>query len=666
MPLLRPIAFISFLVLTRTLVAQSLVLGTGSTNTSIAQERALFFDVLPLKHLTIDDFAFDCTVGSLPKRFTIWRKKSFGSYQSSLGNPLDWEVVGDTYLPPSMPAGRHALGLSLGVFVPAGERQAFAIDADLYNYIGPVTGSQIAADANLGIECGMASTYLPAYHFDANLADCAFSGAVYYSVATSLVTDLEVESVRVEPPSSPRPDCAGFGAAESVSIQLRNLGSASLPVGTSIFLSCSHSYNAATALVLGTLTLSQPLLPSATISHVFPGTLDLSGDSSPQLQAALFLPGDLDPTNDNATVTIAAPNVGVVESLPWSEDFNDLAILGAPPVPGRPPIPIRSLVPPPGWTQDPNDSSGPFGNWYFYRGEDPQADVVVGTRIDANGLLNPGPSRPVILSSPCVDLGSAVNPQLVYQFAMTSPGASSTPNSFSVDVLDTATGNIVVDVDGPFVANVYDPTIFERHVVDLSPFAGAVVRLIFRADLGPEGHPGSIPVFDNVVLREAPTLLGQNEQVGFASLYLGTPISAVNAAGDEIYVHSGGPYFFSRGAGEALVFEFRGEPNQPIIFLNGPLNTNAATFGPIGSMDIGGAPDPLTGIPANLNLLGDGNGATPGIPALLSGPTGSMQLLFTMPNLPQGPITTFQAAIFTNGMNGSYIALSNAVQLSAR
>lgn len=87
-------------------------------------------------------------------------------------------------------------------------------------------------------------------------------------------------------------------------------------------------------------------------------------------------------------------------------------------------------------------------------------------------------------------------------------------------------------------------------------------------------------------------------------------------------------------------------------------------YGAIGSIDLGGAINPMSGIPNGITVFADGNLPTGVNSFFNTGLTGDGAFGFTLPNLAPGVLSAFQCGIYTTGANGSQIALSNAVQVA--
>ena len=171
-------------------------------------------------------------------------------------------------------------------------------------------------------------------------------------------------------------------------------------------------------------------------------------------------------------------------------------------------------------------------------------------------------------------------------------------------------------------------------------------------------HDIAIDDFSVVDLLPTP---GQAPQPGLAVLDLNKP---TNANGDPIQFAFGGPYFSTVTAGDILNFKMEGEPPQPIILFAGPLNPAAATYAGIGSIDVGGPVDPISGLPTLLSVIADGSAIGGFNPFFVTAATGTTEIGFTVPNFPIGILGSFQLAILTSG--GSGVSLSNCVQVDVQ
>ncbi|MCB9833534.1 MAG: hypothetical protein H6807_13775 [Planctomycetes bacterium] len=459
--------------------------------------------------------------------------------------------------------------------------------------------------------------------------------------------DLALTSL--DAPSPPAQACAPLSSTETVGFTVRNTGANAIAPGTSFVV--SHSVNGGSPQA-ESFFVSGSLAPGQSQSFSFVGTADLSQPGERQVSLNLNYIPDLNPLNDVLVETFA-PGVGLVSSFPWTETF-DLLPAGF------------GSTPPAGWTQDANDDSGVDADWHFLDGATPTANTGP-TADHSSGLAGQGHfayvedsqanHAQVNLLGPCLDLAGLSSPRLIFWLHSRNDQSPTTTfeNSLSVDLIDVA-GNVTLDALGPIGHLGAD---WQRFGLDLGPYAGSVVQLRFRgrSDGGGGKHDMAI---DDVTVADVFPGNGQAPQAGLATLDL-------NAASSPQYggVASGdpGPYAAGASVGGPLVFVMGGQPGQPIILLIGTLNPVAATFPNVGQMDIGGAVDPMTGIPTGIQVLGNGFTPIDFIDLLfVVGAGGETTLGFATPALPLGVIGAFQAAFATGPAQP--LALSNAVELT--
>ncbi|MDC1452611.1 T9SS type A sorting domain-containing protein, partial [Vicingaceae bacterium] len=137
---------------------------------------------------------------------------------------------------------------------------------------------------------------------------------------TSFTSDMAVDDVRVFEPSpedggvtdilSPTSGC-GLGTADSVTVEISNLGTATLDTIPVVYI-----LNGGTPVVE---TYFDSIPPGQTANFTFSATVNLSTFGSYSLVAYTDLLVDGDATNDTTTVSIN--NIPLVASFPYSEDF---------------------------------------------------------------------------------------------------------------------------------------------------------------------------------------------------------------------------------------------------------------------------------------------------------------------------------------------------------
>ncbi len=467
-----------------------------------------------------------------------------------------------------------------------------------------------------------------------------------YTQVSPLGDDLSLESI--DAPASSGNPCDALSAAEAVTVTFRNLGSNVVPSGTAIPIQLDVDGGTQTA--TENALLAADMNPLDTVTFTFGTTIDLSSPGSHLVDVALAWAPDGNPANDQQVATITSGGGNVVTTFPWVEDFDGFGAIEG------------STIPPANWEQDLSDGSGPEADWIFRASVTPTPGTGPPGDFDAPGtgfyayVEDEGDLPSVGLFSPCLDLTGLAQPTLVFRLWSESAfGAGFQENTFTVDVLTYPGGLATPQVFGP-VGHL--GTGWRFQVVDLTPFAGQVIRLRFGAstDGGGVGHDIA---FDHVRLFDRVPGPGQPPQFGLATL----DISASETV-DGFPVSSGenGPYFTAAAVGDTVTFVFGGEPNQSILLLAGPLQPGLTGFQNVGQFDIGTGIDPMTLFPTGVVLVADGTLATPPHAFFRTTTSGTAVFSAPLPQLPPGPWTTFQAAIFTS--QPSILALTNAVELS--
>ena len=221
---------------------------------------------------------------------------------------------------------------------------------------------------------------------------------------------------------------------------------------------------------------------------------------------------------------------------------------------------------------------------------------------------------------------------------------------------------IDVDVwDGTTWNNVYSDTLGTTNTVselfDISAATGGYFasRVRFRYQGAYDWHWA----LDNVrVFRVIGD--GQTPRPGLACFDLNY---AREAGGHPVASNLPGPYFAEGYLSQPALFEFEGEPNQPIILLQGPLNPNNYAFTvpfDIGKLDIGGF-DPLSGTFLFVEEIA--SGLQPGFINLsfFTDAIGYRALAFPLPPFTVGNTYSFQSVILSNFQNAAF---TNTVSLS--
>jgi hypothetical protein len=138
--------------------------------------------------------------------------------------------------------------------------------------------------------------------------------------------------------------------------------------------------------------------------------------------------------------------------------------------------------------------------------------------------------------------------------------------------------------------------------------------------------------------------------------------SAVNPNGLPVATGAGGPYKGIVNQGGNMTITVSGEPNQPVILLSGALNVGAAAF-PQGQLDIGGPPNPMTGIPSGIGVVANGASPTSFFDVFfVLDASGKTEVTLAVPSLlPVGSLGAIQAVNLVSTPN--VIAISNAVEI---
>ncbi len=616
------------------------------------------FAVFDIKSLTgVNITGFSTSLGSNPWAQgqilrSVWKRNTVGSFSGFENDQSEWShVITTTFGHPTPPS--QPMTFIDPVTILPGETQAFCVffffGATQRFQNAPAIGSVVAGNSHLEIHAGRGGTVAP---FSFTSGPEAWNGSVHYTTLQTFNDDISVEKMTA--PSTDGLGCIDLSSTELVSIDIRNRGFNLIPAGTQILI----SYQANGGSVVSELVALASDLPSwGLLSHTFATTADLSGPGNHTIVASTIYSGDQDLNNDTLTVTV--PNGGqvVVTNYPYRQPFD---------VPSG--FPINGFDLPTGWVNEVDDAMGLNSDWQVIitptlnTGTGPSGShsppVSSGNSAYAfiNGLSN---FNAVNLRTPCFDLSGMTTPTL--QFFMHSQNAAlpMMGNELSIDVHSFPSGAVTLDVFGP-----------EGHIgpdwtlrsVDLSAFAGQKVQLVFRGSTNFQNtllaHDIAI---DDITIEDAFLTRGQAPRGGVAVLDIG---QSTNASGNVTSLELGGPYFVTATTGETLTIKMEGEPLKPIIMFSGPLNPIAASYPGIGTVDLGGAIIPNTGIPSLLTIVGDGS--LPGgiNPFFFTGISGLTNLYFTVPAMPPGILGNFQCVFPTQVPGG--LALSNAVQVSVQ
>ncbi len=443
-----------------------------------------------------------------------------------------------------------------------------------------------------------------------------------------------------------------YGTAETVSIRVSNLGAITLPTGTAIPL--SFTVEGGPTVANETLILTAALSTGASVPFTFATTADLSGADLKSITVSSAFNGDSQPINDSKSRQLTFYLGGEVDRFPYAEDF------GLATEPNGPPL---------GWT---HGIPSPGTDWIFTSNPN-KHDSNLSLGDHTSGLVGAGMSamvptsfthNAIVLKTPTFDFTNVVNPRLEFWYSsrVFSLPFSSTigpANILRLDLVLQPSGTTIWDIVGP-IGDPYDySTDWHYFGVDLSAYSGQRLLLRFRVDGSINTTEHSI-LMDDFQATDHVLGIGQPPQPGLAVMDLN---GALSPGGLDVSFLENGPYSASASPGGPLNFAFEGDSNQPIIVLFGNLNVQAATFGNIGQMDIGGIADPMTGIPAGIATLFNGTNPLGLNPLFVTSSSGDALLQLTMSALPPGILTTFQAAI-TNDSFG--ISLSNCIQLEVK
>lgn len=468
--------------------------------------------------------------------------------------------------------------------------------------------------------------------------------AANYNQEIAGYTD-NIQAGPITAPVNPSAPCTLLGSAETVTLSVTNTGSNTVAAGTTITMDLV--IDGAPPLNEFIVVPAGGLVAGASLGYTFAALVDLSIPGSHQIDVTVGLVGDQNPADDVASLTVLSGGTAWIASYPWTENFDGL-ISG-------------TTTPPVGWTQETSDSSGANSDWIFLMGQaattttSPLGDHTGGglyayVEDSATSLAN------VSLRSPCLALGTLTMPGLSFWFHNQDASGGINTNPMSVDVIVQPAGVVTSDVFGPEgdIGNGWMP-----RTVDLSAFAGQFIQIVFRGRS--DGGAGNCDTaIDDLVVFDLVPGNGQAPQAGLAVFDLN---AATEANGLPVSSFLPGPYATTATAGGPLDFDFVGEPNRPFLFIIGPLNPVAATYGVVGQLDIGGPVDPMTGVPVSLQVLGDGFNPVDFFDLFFfTGATGSANLDFQLPALPTGLLGAFQA-LFSTG-NGNFFAISNAIALT--
>lgn len=362
-------------------------------------------------------------------------------------------------------------------------------------------------------------------------------------------------------------------------------------------------------------------------------------------------------TSAVSVITVYAPaDVVPVASLPYIETFEGQFD----------PATGLSILPARGWSLELADPTSRI------RTIDPRSTTNT-SPIYSDASPTSGPTVAILDSS--VDSHQAVN-----QFSLHVDMLTTGPFRFRCNLLRQYDEN--TPFDGVFISDGVSPPVilfdwqsaivleqvwtpFEQ-VIDaaflatlgLTPGSDMTFRFSQQDDFRYESNDGLL--IDEVELLTIPSPgPGHPCSPGVACLDFN---NAVNANGNPVGhgTDPNGPHFAQVTPGQSLSMTFSGQPNQPIILLAGSLHPGLAVF-PIGQVDIGHY-IPAFPFVGGITIVGNGVNAPPGSFALFlnTGPAGAATMTFTMPSMPPGVLTSFQAIVANSSFG---FKLTNAVQI---
>ncbi|MBL7923756.1 MAG: S8 family serine peptidase [Bacteroidia bacterium] len=244
-------------------------------------------------------------------------------------------------------------------------------------------------------------------------------------------------------------------------------------------------------------TYTGTIAPGGSQLFTFVNTIDLSLAGTYTLQVWASYPGDLNIYNDTAA-SVTTVIGGTLATLPFIEDFEAAALCGTAndceatvcPIPG-------------GWINEANldqddidfrVSEGPTAS----AGTGPDVDHTLGTAagnyvyLEASTCFN----RTANLVTPCLDLTTAASPQMTFWYHMYGAAIG----ELHVDVYTQ--GGWVSDAIPPITGN--QGNTWQQAVLNLTPWAGDVINIRFRAVTGPN-FDSDIALDDiNVIESSAP------------------------------------------------------------------------------------------------------------------------------------------------------------------
>ena len=312
---------------------------------------------------------------------------------------------------------------------------------------------------------------------------------------------IDLSILTIVAPSQQTGGCSPLSATASVSMLLRNVGSATLPAGT--IVTCQYVHNSDPA-VVETFPLASNLASNGFFQFTFAQPVDLSALINQVVTISATIPGDGNLQNNTATRVVRR----VVDSFPWVEDFDPSTT-----------IPSGTTAPPEFWTQSTTDATGAFPDWIFRSG--PTPSIVTGPPADhTTGVAgvgfyahieDDGENSAVELLTPCIDLGQVTNPVLTFWYHSRNAGApTAAANTLSIDLISHPAGTRTLNITPP-IGSVDD----DWHIlmVNLAAYSG-VVQIVFRGQTNNSGSSHDIAIDDVKVEQGYATDLAIDSVVG--------------------------------------------------------------------------------------------------------------------------------------------------------
>ena len=308
------------------------------------------------------------------------------------------------------------------------------------------------------------------------------------SILTGMSAAQDARVLAILSPSSVQPGgvCSGLSANETVSLRAFNGSLQVIPTGTVVGFSYSFDNGVnPPQTVMETMTLAAPWGAFQLQVYTFTTALDLSAGGTFSFVLDVDVPGDTQPANDALSGSIFASTPGAVGSFPWLETFDGAIWTGQ--GNGTTALPI-------GWTNVQGEAAGENSDWFLRNVATPT--TVTGppgdrtTGQSGQGYFayvedsGGGNHSNVELLTPCLNLASLSDPRLAFWAYSWDFRSGLSENFLAVDAID-AGGNETLDL---LQLGRFDRG-WRRFVIDLTPFAGQIVRLRFRVDSSNGGEP---------------------------------------------------------------------------------------------------------------------------------------------------------------------------------